>query len=57
MKVTTRRIKMRAAYETIRLLPTLLYQFTVDIKLAYYRFHNAMCEAYIRNPNIPWKRE
>ena len=56
MRVTARRIHLRAAFETVRFLPWLLRQFYCEIKLTYLRYDNAMLRAYLKNPDVTWSK-
>lgn len=47
MKVTLRRLKIRAVYETIRVLPLVVIT-------TYRRFLVAMMDEYIKNPRVKW---
>ena len=49
MRVTRRRLKLLAAWQTFKMLPTL-------VKLGYYQFFNALMAAWEKNPNIKWSK-
>lgn len=46
-KVTPNRLKIKAGWCVIKDLPILL-------KLQWYKYYNALMQAYIKNPKIKW---